>query len=1623
MLVLFAGLAVSAWNKNLLTSLYQNVYMGEIQYFGTPITYYDYALVVGNTASSTMNSMQCVKSRCGNNVCPGFQSSCYKDRVNQWPTHNRVGLKFSYVVEGETTYYPEICEGDSTQDDGPRTLVAWKDDYNTGACTGFTSNYAVYFCACPIATIDSIYSINGEVGRSHLTAGVPMTLDFINVYDEDPDDPTDTGLFDNQAIWIKFVSASLTGTCNNSPAIPGSECNLTKTSPGRSGCEITGLPSGLRDGTQVHVCYKAYHITGSSNGTVEGETRAWSSWRPMGGKRGSKSLGETPPYGVFEDGLATDRTVPYLRERTHLLLTPRFDKSPSQPPDASALQYSLLYDWVSTSISGHDRKTMTWSIINGTVSTSILRNRYALASNPLTLSGIPNGRDYIYFDDYSESYWNAFYSDCKVIDPSLNASGCSPNVTYASTNGDVRYDWMNDDCQTQPWSPSYDINITNMNNMINGTELGYRGERIEFQVYVDCEPDAPNCFTDGGGTGVEGSLTVEFWSSYPRGVLSYEVFPLNDLTCVSSTCKCFYPDPEKYVGCAIDLVQFVPDIWWNREGVSDSTACYGDQTIFGQVVQNMLTSYEMTWTRSEIFEKLSWIFSFDDASQRLYAVKRTVNGSRTSQFLTYQLSEEVSDTHIWDGGAWVEVNDVRIPTFKRDPVQSLNVTCNGTWEIDVHDGMIVLARDDDLVTYMVGENATNRSNLVYTHAEVFNITGCTPDSRFDQVRPKPWELSGYYHANIEYFNEPLGRVGLMDIPNLRDGYVSMLTYLRPDAFFTDARVNETCTQACMNFEHDERAMVARNGTGLCVTHEVQSLASTALYGHDCRTPLNRTVSGGWTYSNLTRQVYDKFYVHHGMFLYGMYDNMCHLGWLNVTDCVDMYFTFTYAAVLTNISEGFHVDIYGWNETDNTYSMTMRGYNFTETADARFVVAVGTFKHTSVYVVNGTQIDGQYQTSSKTWKWTIGGSPGYRDSPRGSNAQFADITSVYGHGHRIYVVDNRTVRLVETMGTKVTTLLNETNTDDTKIYVDDHYVYLWNQDNISIYTEQTILPIFALESSRMSTVNISYAGALSIGDEYLYVFNTTNTSDPTGALFISDFRLYNLTACFNDSLAWDEEAELAAICVCDSVDNRTVCPDPDLNSSFRWRAQPQDLPMGEMYSRKEQTDRIGVYNDCSGVCATVGGQCIETLQLSASDFRLFEFVDGLQCEYVDSAARMEAFGLDTSNLVCFGVRNDAQCTMKQHGPHSEDGDVYFCCCGGEDSYDCAGYPPGDANRTQFIEIHHTECSGVVNLSSVEHNEETACPLVHIRPDIPLDILRMCECERACDKDPLCSGFNLYEDDDAMLCHFVALELTLEQMENTTCVCDLSMDGCEQPAWAAPTPSPTPFPVPYPLNPAQVEAMDRAMMFDPTPAPSLHPTTAVPTRGPFTSAPTLAPTLPPTIPELARISWGIFAVILGVCGLCACCIGCIGYCVWEFRRGKNPCVGICRCIICMLRMVCCFLPGIICCCLCLKILPKWCRTPPRLSGATPKPRRPRGAANTEPLLKKRARAARAEVRPSRAANNAAKQAALVSSEMGKKMHQTLLKQAAEMKRKREEASVKKEGTMRKRTSKRLRFGFGN
>ena len=582
MLVLLAGLAAAAWDRNKLTSLYQNTYMGMMwaadnSDYRTDTLYYQIArrLCGLKHCDEAQKKMFC-NTGCGNDLyAPPHHAWDFKARVNLAPTFDSANppADYSYIPQGKEPY-DGMCDGTYPDNDYYMTLYTWLSDFNAisavnsggvptahaGECLGGSNGYDLFYCACPIATIDKIYSINGEVDRSHLVLDTSMDLEFKNINTGDFWDSTGSGLLMGQLIRIKLVEATPSGTCKNSPAIPipGTYKELTRTRSGFSGCTITLASEDVSDGTQMRVCYKVYHVSTSTNGTQSGQLSTWSSWRPMGGNRGATPLSWSPIYGVFINDITTGRTVPYIRERTHMLLTPWFTGGTHSGDEVTSLQYSLLYDYVS----GTDRKTWTWSIRNGTVTSSVLWNEYALASNSLTLSGVPSGADYVYFDDYPTTYWESYYPDCEQIDPSFNMSGCSMNVSYASVNGDVRYDFINDACQTQPWSPTYDTNITNMNAIINGTEFGYRGERIEFQVYVDCS---------GAGCGTTGGLHVEFWSSYPRGLKSIETFPnaaldaspVCDHTALDH-CECDYPNPEKFIGCTIDLTQFVPDVWWNR---------------------------------------------------------------------------------------------------------------------------------------------------------------------------------------------------------------------------------------------------------------------------------------------------------------------------------------------------------------------------------------------------------------------------------------------------------------------------------------------------------------------------------------------------------------------------------------------------------------------------------------------------------------------------------------------------------------------------------------------------------------------------------------------------------------------------------------------------------------------------------------------------------------------------------------------------------------------------------------------------------------------------------------------------------------------------------------------------
>ena len=790
---------------------------------------------------------------------------------------------------------------------------------------------------------------------------------------------------------------------------------------------------------------------------------------------------------------------------------------------------------------------------------------------------------------------------------------------------------------------------------------------------------------------------------------------------------------------------------------------------------------------------------------------------------------------------------------------------------------------------------------------------CSRTEFFDQVRPKETELSGFYRAQMEYFNDvlPNGTVGSMDIPNLRDGWDHMTAYAEPPPFFTNAEMNETCTQACATFTHGYiagTAIPARNGTGRCVTHAVQESAVDAIHDSECRTVLNRTLVG-FEASNLTSRAYVKFYVEWGDRIYGKNATHCFLDDI-VTPCVDLQITTSYAAILHNDS-GCIVDVYDWNVTVDRYQLT---YQVNATPHmpgcGQFVTVIGG-TNPYVYVINTSAIVGIWARHSSTISWTLGGTSGeHLDATLGSKATFNEITDVYGHGQRIYIIDGHLIRVVETIGTSVTTIKGPIGnaTSSMKLFVDDFYIYLQNALQLFIYEETTIRPMLVRNTTLVSTVDLQ-PGAVSIGDEYMYIDNGTS-------ILISDFDLFNLSKCFEDSLAWDVEADPAGICVCDWNETRTDCPNLELNSSYHWRAQPDDLHMGQMFSSRLSTIELGVYNGCDGTCSAVGGQCIETLDISGSDLELFRDIDDIRCDSrLEDVLHTGAFMWDPAVDVCVGIKNDQQCALTLFDSFTVSPKYKFCCCGSSTSFDCAGYPPGDTNRTSFVPFVNRTCFGKVELTSVEFVD---CP-VTIDDDDP-EFLATCQCEQMCDAHPICSGFNLIRDDSgAYACTFYTLDVErMDPSTNTTCYCDSSVRGCTT-NFYPPGGPPTPFPIMPALDPAEVAAMDRAMMFNPTPVPTLAPVTPAPTPPPSPPPTVQPPTPPPTHPTIVKLSdlW-IWIIVLAILTCLVClfmCVNIIGHwscCRWALRK----CPNCAQCVFCVI-------PAYFCCSLCRECLPEWCK----------------------------------------------------------------------------------------------------
>ena len=550
------------------------------------------------------------------------------------------------------------------------------------------------------------------------------------------------------------------------------------------------------------------------------------------------------------------------------------------------------------------------------------------------------------------------------------------------------------------------------------------------------------------------------------------------------------------------------------------------------------------------------------------------------------------------------------------------------------------------------------------------------------------------------------------------------------------------------------------------------------------------------------------------------------------------------------------------------------------------------------------------------------------------AKFNAIKSVYGHGQYIYLVDflagDPKVRYLNTHSHRVYNVTsNWTLTENTKIYADDWFVYLRasaSADTLKVYEAPSMSS--PNNSTFLADISLStYTGPLAMAGDHLYVVEGTSGASEKDVFRLKSL-LYDTSECFDMEMGRNVETPIGAICICGERDasqsdvldacpaeavtyaNGTVEP----NSTYRWRTHPASMIMGEFYSHKINTTEVDVYNDCSGVCSATGASCIETLDLTGSDLTLFNDLYGINCDdRMEDVFRLGQFGYESEQDVCFGIVNSRQCGSNSYDQYSNRGDYYYCCCGDPQSLDCAGYAPG-STRTMYVPFVNRTCHGFSNLTHVKH---VGCPIAALDLNDP-KFIKECECENMCDAEPGCTGYNLLDVDGHYSCSFYASSITMTNTSNVTCYCNSQTPGCQTHFFDPQTPAPTPFPTIPPLDPAEVTAMDRAMMFKPSLPPSLAPTTAAPTIMPTVYVPTAAP-FKGHLPTIAKIpNFWVYIVIVAMlaCAVIVCIvINAVGKgkcCIWVLRKCPNA-----------TYCVACVVPAYICCAACRSCVPKGCR----------------------------------------------------------------------------------------------------
>ena len=1213
----------------------------------------------------------------------------------------------------------------------------------------------------------------------------------------------------------------------------------------------------------------------------------------------------------------TKPTVPYLRSRTHLRLTPQnslgalwYGRTGRNTANThESREYSLRYDY------DVHRKTYTFAM---PPRKSNKTNESRLIPLPAA-NGIPRG-GYARLVNYTTEQLNVLYPICATE----SGKNCEARELLILKTRPL-LEIVGDDCALAPplhtllSNRSIDFE-TEESRLYDYTFFTYMGMHFGIRL----KPHENN------------SVIIHIWSSNPHKILSEEMWvkapctpsvaPSTAPTLAPSVClqsHTISTTDEMMKQCSIDATRMKNNI--RRPYLNN------------MLQHTMLMGYKLAQHLPFLGDTSPSKFAmdFDEVTEKMYIA--VVNSGQTQFYVTELREETYSNFREWDVASGTLLNAASNRTVLQftEPHNIKNCSGSGVFSIAAHDDILIL---------------NGPSGLHYTRADNF---ACTPSDHFNQTEPKIRDLTdSWWEVSLGYAPDAIAEAALVDIPNINDGFETMRNYTPPEPFFTNTYPGETCSQACFNFAHNGTAMKAWNGTGDCVTHAVERNATYAFTGgslHDSVVIQNITGFHHWRNESRPNSS--------GTLSYVVRNGVVHTSdaviaadtsvvptklWTTGTATTPLMAEFathwssgTAVALAVNgqlecvadsnddIDCTTHHSIGGWNRTDtwtehsNIKSIQLN-HHYLYVLELSAVHVIDTITHNST--THAMTVDGFYVDDMFLYTWNATNITRYDHNWKHETIFSRPSGLVTFTDDYVYAWDVDGTIERKFLGYHLTPNGNDTAltlgwdvpSGDSALCICDKNPGLrmdqwqWREFNchglLAYFYEQGYSDVFPPDCEPM-TVNINdmleYAGFPTIGSTSvdLYAFQTEHFP--------------NLT-CVPSANNPGQPGTIQT-CTYDEPQLTLICP-----AEFRWRNKTEgEIPRLHSVRFNDNDTEHPIYGDCTGTCAAYGEECVGNRDITDDDLEVYDDIYQLKTATFDTDVRRGTFGYEEARDALYGFENGAQCGINQHDKFNDGVNHRFCCCGrGDTTYNCAGEPE-KVNRTLFEEFPETKCGGSRTIHPTRITPTPTCQNYYIQTKGNARERTLCRLEAMCTAMVNCGGFNVIgniTDNNFIFYGGVTNETLTDAI--STCHCDISQGGkCGRSVIHAPTLPPTPYPTMPALDPAEVHALRGAFITMPTPLPTRNATPHAPSVTP-TTEPTLAPTPYPTLPKIKKLEYEIIIIVMNVTFfglLCICC-------VHRRRVIYILCRGLCP--LCF-RGICCVLPGNICCCCCSHLIPRYCR----------------------------------------------------------------------------------------------------